>query len=40
MRSNLKFNVNGRHTTVIEDGHIYDGIDNKNQRILVTLVMS
>lgn len=27
MRSNLKFNVNGRHTTVIEDGHMFDGID-------------
>lgn len=27
MRDSLKFNVNGRYTTVVENGHMFDGIE-------------
>lgn len=27
MRDDLKFNVNGRYTTVVENGHLLDGIE-------------
>ncbi|MDU7686016.1 MAG: hypothetical protein E7K14_01675 [Bacillota bacterium] len=27
MRDSLKFSVNGRYTTIVEDGHLFDGIE-------------